>query len=176
MEVSSQEERANLQGMKVFAVERPGLPEDFVYVPALCGVQSNRCHSYLLRICRLFGVRYRLAKNSDIGQKWCCAAFLYISCRPLLTTSVAELTHLVVPSKWLVARSTYPVGWFCTVLCASLLNQFDKNKMRHAPHFQRSFYFLLISGCRPFHDQMRKLYCSTVELTHLVVWFCVRLC
>ena len=44
------------------------------------------------------------------------------------------------------------------VLCASLLNQFDKKKMSHAPHFQRSFYFLLISDCRLFHDQMRKLY------------------
>ena len=27
--------------MKVFAVERPGLPEDFVSFPALCGVQSS---------------------------------------------------------------------------------------------------------------------------------------
>ena len=25
----------------MFAVERPGLPEDFVYFPALCGVQSS---------------------------------------------------------------------------------------------------------------------------------------
>ena len=41
MEVSSQEEMADPQGMKVFAVERPGLPEDFVYFPALCGVQSS---------------------------------------------------------------------------------------------------------------------------------------
>ena len=41
MEVSPQEEMANPQGMKVFAVERPGLPEDFVYFPALCGVQSS---------------------------------------------------------------------------------------------------------------------------------------
>ena len=40
MEVSPQEEMANPQGMKVFAVERPGLPEDLVYFPALCGVQS----------------------------------------------------------------------------------------------------------------------------------------
>ena len=40
MEVSPQEEMANPQGMKVFAVERPGLPEDFVSSPALCGVQS----------------------------------------------------------------------------------------------------------------------------------------
>ena len=31
MEVSPQEEMANSQGMKVFAVERPGLPEDFVF-------------------------------------------------------------------------------------------------------------------------------------------------
>ena len=37
----SQEEMANPQGMKVFAVERPGLPEDFVSIPALCGVQSS---------------------------------------------------------------------------------------------------------------------------------------
>ena len=41
MEVSPQEEMANLQGMEVFAVERRGLPEDFVPFPALCGVQSS---------------------------------------------------------------------------------------------------------------------------------------
>ena len=41
MEVSPQEEMANPQGMKVFAIERPGLPEDFVYFPTLCGVQSS---------------------------------------------------------------------------------------------------------------------------------------
>ena len=41
MEVSPQEEMANPQGMKVFAVGRPGLPEDFVSFPALCGVQSS---------------------------------------------------------------------------------------------------------------------------------------
>ena len=41
MEVSPQEEMANPQGMTVFAVERPGLPEDFVSFPALCGVQSS---------------------------------------------------------------------------------------------------------------------------------------
>ena len=41
MEVSPQEEMANSQGMKVFVVERPGLPEDFVSFPALCGVQSS---------------------------------------------------------------------------------------------------------------------------------------
>ena len=54
MEVSPQEEMANPQGMKVFAVEIPGLPEDFVYFPVKC----NRRHSYLLRICRSFGIRY----------------------------------------------------------------------------------------------------------------------
>ena len=41
MEVSPQEEMANPQGMKVFAAERPGLPEDFVSFPALCGVRSS---------------------------------------------------------------------------------------------------------------------------------------
>ena len=41
MEVSPQEEMANPQGMKVFAVEEPGLPEDFVSFPALCGAQSS---------------------------------------------------------------------------------------------------------------------------------------
>ena len=41
MEVSPQEEMANPQGMKVFAVERPGLHEGFVSFPALCGVQSS---------------------------------------------------------------------------------------------------------------------------------------
>ena len=41
MEVSPQEEMVNPQGMKVFAVERHGLPEDFVFFPSLCGVQSS---------------------------------------------------------------------------------------------------------------------------------------
>ena len=41
MEASPQEEMANPQGMKVFAVERPGLPEDFVSFPVLCEVQSS---------------------------------------------------------------------------------------------------------------------------------------
>ena len=41
MEVSPQGEMANPEGMKVFAVERQGLPEDFVSFPALCGVQSS---------------------------------------------------------------------------------------------------------------------------------------
>ena len=41
IEASPQGEMANPQGMKVFAVERPGLPEDFVSFPALCEVQSS---------------------------------------------------------------------------------------------------------------------------------------
>ena len=41
MEVSPQEEMVNPQGMKVFAVERLGLPEYFVSFPALCEVQSS---------------------------------------------------------------------------------------------------------------------------------------
>ena len=41
IEVSPQEEMANPQGMKVFTVERPGLPEDSVSFPAPCGVQSS---------------------------------------------------------------------------------------------------------------------------------------
>ena len=41
VEISPQEEVANPQGMKVFAVERHELPEDFVSFPALCGVQSS---------------------------------------------------------------------------------------------------------------------------------------
>ena len=39
MEVNPQEEMANPQGIKVFAVERHGLPEDFVSFSSLCGVQ-----------------------------------------------------------------------------------------------------------------------------------------
>ena len=41
IEVSPQEEMANPQRMKVFAVERPGLRADFVSFPSLCGVQSS---------------------------------------------------------------------------------------------------------------------------------------
>ena len=41
IKVSPKEETANPQGMKVFVVERHGLPEDFVIFPALYGVQSS---------------------------------------------------------------------------------------------------------------------------------------
>ena len=41
MEVSPQEEMANTEAMKVFAIERPGLPEDFMSFSALYGVQSS---------------------------------------------------------------------------------------------------------------------------------------
>ena len=42
MEISPQEEEmANPKGMKVFAVERHGLPGDFVSFSALCRVQSS---------------------------------------------------------------------------------------------------------------------------------------
>ena len=51
MEVIPQEEMANPQEMKVFAVERPGLPEDFVSFP--CSVWSAIVATRnLLRICR----------------------------------------------------------------------------------------------------------------------------
>ena len=41
MGVSSQEEMANSQDMKVFAFERHGLLKGFVFFRALCGVQSS---------------------------------------------------------------------------------------------------------------------------------------
>ena len=41
MDVNPQKEMTNPQGMKVFAVEGHGLPEDFVYFPVLCTVQSS---------------------------------------------------------------------------------------------------------------------------------------
>ena len=56
-EVSPQEEMANPLGMKVFAVERHGLPEDVVSFRALCGVQSSPLD--LCRIGRLSRARYR---------------------------------------------------------------------------------------------------------------------
>ena len=46
IEVSPQQGMANPQEIKVFAVERPGFPEDFVSL-LLC-VEYNRRHSYLL--------------------------------------------------------------------------------------------------------------------------------
>ena len=39
--IPQEEEMVNPQGMKVFVVERPGLPEDFVSFPAPRGVQSS---------------------------------------------------------------------------------------------------------------------------------------
>ena len=61
MEVSPQEEMANSQGMKRFAVERPGLNEGFVSF--LFCVECNRRHSYLLQVCRSFGVRYSSGRH-----------------------------------------------------------------------------------------------------------------
>ena len=56
MEVRPQKEVDNPQDIKMFAVERHGLPEHFVLF-VLC-VESNRHHSYLCRVVRLSGVRY----------------------------------------------------------------------------------------------------------------------
>ena len=41
MEISPQEEMANPQDRKVFAVDRHGLPENFAPFCVLCGVQSS---------------------------------------------------------------------------------------------------------------------------------------
>ena len=41
MEDNPQGKMTSPQGTKGFAVERHGLPEDFVYFRALCGVQSS---------------------------------------------------------------------------------------------------------------------------------------
>ena len=46
MEVSPQEEMANPQGMKVFAIERPGLPEDFVFFPTSAIVATRICSEF----------------------------------------------------------------------------------------------------------------------------------
>ena len=70
IEVSPQGEMADQQEMKVFAVERPGLPEDFVYFSALCRVQSSPL--VLCRIDRLSGVRY-----SDGHRERLCASGLH---------------------------------------------------------------------------------------------------
>ena len=41
MEVSPQEKMANPQSMKMFAVERHGIPEDFTYFRALCADSAD---------------------------------------------------------------------------------------------------------------------------------------
>ena len=56
IEVRPQEEMADPQGIQVFAVERSGLPEDFVYFPTLCGVQSSPL--VFPPNLPMFGVRY----------------------------------------------------------------------------------------------------------------------
>ena len=56
MEVSRQGKMANPQGMKVFAVERHRLSDDFMSF-RIC-VEFNHHHSYLLRNVRLSGVLY----------------------------------------------------------------------------------------------------------------------
>ena len=56
MEVSPQEEMANPQGMKVSPVRDLGILK--ISCLFLFCVECNRRHSYLLRICLLFGVRY----------------------------------------------------------------------------------------------------------------------
>ena len=62
VEVSPQEQMANPQGMEVFAIERSGLPEDFVSFPGLCG---NRRQSYLCRIGRLSGAHYYSGRHRE---------------------------------------------------------------------------------------------------------------
>ena len=78
MEVSPQEEIANPQGMKVFAVERHELPEDFVSFPALGGVPSSPLVFVPNR--PVSGVHYS-------GRHWesLCASGL---CSPELSTQV----------------------------------------------------------------------------------------
>ena len=78
IEVSPQGKMANPQGIKMFAVERHGLPEDFVFFRALC--KYNRRHSYLRRIGRLSGVRY-----SGRHRERLCASGL---CSPELSAQV----------------------------------------------------------------------------------------
>ena len=56
IKVSTRKEMANPQGLKVFVVERYGLPGDLVS-SVLC-VECNRRHSYLRPIGRFSGVRY----------------------------------------------------------------------------------------------------------------------
>ena len=66
MEVIRQVEMANPQRMNMFAVERPGLPEDFVYFPALCGVQSSP-----LVICSESSVCWGSATVVGTGETLC---------------------------------------------------------------------------------------------------------
>ena len=57
MEVSPQNEMASPQSMKVFVIDRHGLPEEFVYFRDLCGVQSLPL--VIARIVRLGVIRSR---------------------------------------------------------------------------------------------------------------------
>ena len=68
MEASPQGGMANSQGMKVFAVERPGLPEDYVSFPALRGVELSPL--VLCRIGRLSGVRCNSGRHRERLCAW----------------------------------------------------------------------------------------------------------
>ena len=78
MELIPQEQMANARGMKVFAVEIHGLPEDFAYFPALCGVQSSPLVFVPDR--PIFWVRYRGRHRESL-----CASGL---CSPELSAQV----------------------------------------------------------------------------------------
>ena len=62
MDFRPQDEMSNSQGMKVFAVERHEISEDFVL-----RVMCNRRRSYLLRIMRSSVVHYRGMHQEMLG-------------------------------------------------------------------------------------------------------------
>ena len=145
MEVSPQEEMANPRGMKVFAVERHGVPEDFVYF-LLC-VECNRRHSYLRRIGRLSGVRYYSGRHRDS----LCASGLRspelsaqvrranscTSCKPAHMD--ASITRTVISGSVCVedGRGRRPrafVIWMRTKVCLSRPNAFHSRRTMPRAH------------------------------------------
>ena len=68
MEVRPQEKMANPQGIKLLPLRDLGFLE--ISCLFLLRVECNRRHSYLLRICRLFGVRYNSGRHRGRHCAW----------------------------------------------------------------------------------------------------------
>ena len=92
IEVSPQEERANPQGIKMFAVGRHGLPEDFVYF-VLC-VECNHRHLHFRQIGRLSGVRYSGRHRERLCASGLSSLELNVQVRRLNSCTTRIPTHM----------------------------------------------------------------------------------
>ena len=95
VEINSQEEMANPQGMKLFAVERHGLPEDFVYCPAMCGVQSSSPLVFVPNWPIVWGPLHNSGRHKEI---YVLQVYVLLSC--MLKSLERTVVHRIHQLTW----------------------------------------------------------------------------